>query len=94
MEKQPQNNLNDLMKDPKAAGLLKNKDTLSALLRSPDTQKLMAMLNQNAGGGLKEAANAAAKGDTSALMNLMNQVMNSQEGAAVVDRIQKTVPKK
>lgn len=94
MAKQPQNNLDDLMKDPNAANLLKNKDALTALLRSPDTKKLMSMLEQNAGAGLKTAADAAAKGDASALMGLMNQVMSSQEGAAVVDRIQKSVPKK
>ena len=52
------------------------------------------MLEQNAGGGLKQAADAAARGDTSALMGLVNQVMSSQEGAAVVDRIQKAAPKK
>ena len=94
MANQPQNNLDALMKDPKAASLLRDREALSALLRSPDTQKLMSMLEQNAGGGLKQTADAAARGDTSALMGLVNQVMSSQEGAAVVDRIQKAAPKK
>ena len=88
----PESNLDDLMKNPNAAGLLKNKAALSSLLASPDTQKLMQLLNQNAGGGLKNAASAAAKGDTSQLMNLVNQVMQSKEGAQVIERINNTVP--
>lgn len=84
----------DLMSSPEAAALLKNKSAVQGLLSSPDTKKLMDMLNQNAGGGLKTAADAAMKGDPSALMGLMQQVMGSKEGAALVDRIQKSVPKK
>lgn len=89
----PQSNLDDLMKDPKAAGLLKNKDLLKSLVTSPDTQKLMQMLNQTAGNGLKGAADAAAKGDTSQIMGLMNQIMGSKEGAEVMERINKNIPK-
>lgn len=84
----------DVMATPEAASLLKNKDTMAGLISSPDTKKLIDMLNQSAGGGLKGAADAAMKGDASALMGLMQQVMGSKEGAAVVDRIQKSVPKK
>ena len=54
----------------------------------------MSMLEQRAGSGLQQAAASAAKGDPSALMELMNSVMQSQEGAAVVERIQKAAPKK
>lgn len=89
----PQSNLDELMKDPKASGLLKNKEALMGLISSPDTQKLIQMLNQNAGGSLKGAADAAAKGDTSQLMGLMNQIMGSKEGSEVVDRINKRIPK-
>lgn len=94
MTKLPQSNLDDLMKNPAAAGLLQHKEVLVALLHSPDTQKLMSMLEQRAGSGLQQAAASAAKGDPSALMELMNSVMQSQEGAAVVERIQKAAPKK
>lgn len=45
----PQSNLDELMKDPKAAGLLKNKALLQSLMQSPDTQRLMELLSQNAG---------------------------------------------
>ena len=89
----PQSNLDELMKDPKAAGLLKNKDLLKNILSSPDTKRLMNLLNQNAGGGLQSAAAAAAKGDPSQLTGLLNQVMQSKEGAQVVGRLTDTLPK-
>ena len=90
----PQSNLDELMKNPKAAGLLQNKEFISQVLRSPDTKRLMELLNQSAGGGLKSAADAAVKGDARQLTGLLNQVMQSQEGAHVVERIQNSVPKK
>ena len=64
----PRSNLDELMKDPKAAGLLKNKALLQSLMQSPDTQRLMELLSQNAGDGLKTAA---AKGDTGALLGMV-----------------------
>ena len=80
----PRSNLDELMKDPKAAGLLKN------LMQSPDTQRLMELLSQNAGDGLKTAA---AKGDTGALLGMVRQVMQSSEGARLVQNISQAVPK-
>ena len=85
-------NLDDLMKNPKAAGLLKNKSAIKQLLNSPDTKRLMELLNQNAGDSLKTAAGAAAKGDTSQLMGIVQQVMGSQEGAQLIGRINQSVP--
>ena len=90
----PQSNLDELMKDPKAAGLLKNKDLLKNILSAPDTKRLMNLLNQHAGGGLQSAAAAAAQGDPSQLTGLLNQVMQSKEGAQVVGRLTDTLPKK
>ena len=90
----PQSNLDELMKNPKAASLLQNKDFIQQILRSPDAKRLMELLNQSAGEGLKSAADAAVKGDPSQLTGLINQVMQSREGAQVVERIQNTVPKK
>ncbi|NCB64150.1 MAG: hypothetical protein EOM52_11215 [Clostridia bacterium] len=83
----------DILKTPQAEKLLKNKSNLENLMKSPDTRQLMNMLNQSAGGGLKAAAEAAMKGDTSQIMGLMNQLMNDPEGAKVVDRINKNMPK-
>lgn len=90
----PNSNLDDLMKSPEAAVITKHKDEILSLMHSTDAQKLMDLLNQSAGGGLKGAADAAAKGDTAQLMDLMGKVMSSKEGAAVVDRINRSIPKK
>ncbi len=81
--------LDALKKDPQAAKLLRDPAGLKALLTAPETQRLMALLNQNAGGGLQAAAKAAAGGKPQALMGLLNQVMESKEGAAAVAGIQK-----
>ena len=89
----PRSGLDELIKDPKAAGLLKNKEALQRLLDSPDTKRLMEMLNRNAGEHLKSAAGAAAKGDTSQLMGIVQQVMQSKEGAQVIGRISQSVPR-
>ena len=67
------------------ADLVKNKEALNRLARSGDAQKLMSILTQQ--GGVKEAAKAAADGDPSALMSMMDRLMRSQEGAELVDRI-------
>ena len=45
---EPKTNLDQLMRDPKAAKLLKQKDLLKNLMQSPDTQRLMQLLNQSA----------------------------------------------
>ena len=89
----PQSNLDELMKDPKAAALLKNTQVLKSLLKAPDTQRLMQLLSQKAGDGLKSAAADAARGDTRSLTGLVDQIMRSQEGAQVIQRIQQTIPK-
>lgn len=89
---EPKTNLDQLMRDPKAAKLLKQKDLLKNLMQSPDTQRLMQLLNQSAGDGLKGAAASAAKGDPSALTGLLRQVMQSKEGGQLVQRINQAVP--
>ncbi len=81
----------DIMSSPEAAALLKNKDSVMGLLNSPDAKKLMELLNQNGGAGLKGAADAAMRGDSSALMGLMQKVMDTKEGADAMERLQKTV---
>ena len=64
----------------------KNRDAISQLAQSSDAQKLMALLNRQSG-HVQEAARQAAAGDPSQLMTIMNQLMHSKEGAALVDRI-------
>lgn len=70
--------LDDLINDPK------KKEAVQSLLGNPNTKKLMEMLNKNAGGDLKKVATAAMRGDSSGLMNLMNQLMQDPEGAKTV----------
>ena len=66
--------------------LIKNKDAVAQLARSGDARQLMDLLQQR--GGVKEAARAAANGDTGKLMDMMSQLMQSKDGAALVERIE------
>ena len=89
----PKSNLNDLMKSPEAAALLKNKEALTRIMSSPNTKALMEILNRQAGGALKGAADAAMKGDAKALAGIVEHLMQSKEGAEVVGRISGTLPR-
>ena len=91
-EKQP--DLGALANAPGAADLLKNKKAVAQLMSSQDTKRLMSMLEQQSGGGQQQMAQAALKGDPSKLIALMDQVTASAEGAQVVERITRSVPKK
>lgn len=79
--------LDDLARDPKAAGLLKNKQLLQDLASSPDARALMGLLDRQAGGGLQDAARSASRGDLNALTQLVRQVAGSAEGARLVRQL-------
>lgn len=68
-----------------AQALEQNRAAISKLAQSGDAQRLMTLLRQ--GGGVEQAAQAAAAGDPSALMAMMDRLMHTPEGAALVDRI-------
>lgn len=85
----PDPTLEALKKDPQAAKLLGDPAALRSLLASPETQKLMSLLNQRAGSSLQAAAQAAVKGKPEELMGLLNQVMGTPEGAHAVEDLQK-----
>lgn len=70
-----------------AADLVKNRDAIAQLAQSGDAKKLMTLLKQQST-GVQEAAQAAAAGDPSQLMAMMNQLMHSKEGAQLVERIE------
>lgn len=89
----PDPTLDALKQDPQAARLLNDPKGLQALLSSPETQRLMALLNQSAGAGLQSAAQAAAKGKPEALVGLLNQVMGSPEGAQAVEGLKRKTQK-
>ena len=65
--------------------LIKNREAISRLAQSSDAQNLMRLLQQ--GGDVQDAAQAAAAGDPSALLKKMQQLMSTQEGAQLVERI-------
>lgn len=67
---------------------------LRSLMQSRDGQALLQMLTQgDHGAGLQRAVQSAAKGDTSEMVRLVNQIMQSPGGAELVDRINKAVQK-
>ena len=68
-----------------AQALEQNRAAISKLAQSGDAQRLMELLRQ--GGGVEQAAQAAAAGDPAALMAMMHRLMHTPEGAALVDRI-------
>ena len=75
-----------------AEQLRKNPAALKALMQSRDGQTLMQMLTQgDRGAGLQRAVQSAAKGDTTAMVQMVNQIMQSPEGAELVERINKAV---
>ena len=67
------------------ADLVKNKEALNRLARSGDAQRLVSLLKQS--GGVQEAARAAADGDPGQLMQMMDRLLNTREGAELVERI-------
>ena len=69
-----------------AAELAKNREAIAQLAKSSDAQRLMTLLKQQSG-EVQAAAKAAAAGDPSRLMAMMDQLMHSKEGADLVDRI-------
>ena len=77
-----------------AEQLRKNPAKLKSLMQSRDGQALMQMLTQgDQGAGLQRAVQSAAKGDTTAMVQMVNQIMQSPEGAELVERINKAVQK-
>ena len=83
----------NLLHSEQASKLMKDKQTLDAIQRAPETQKLLSMLSQNAGGDLEGAANAAANGDAAKLMGAMSKLLSDPEGKKLVEQISIAVRK-
>ncbi len=60
---------------------------LQQLAQSGEAQKIMSLLQKN--DSLEEAAQSASKGDSKALLAMVQQLMSSQEGASLVENLQK-----
>ncbi len=80
----------DMMNTPEAAALLKDADRLKALLKAPETLRLMKLLSARNGDSLKQAAERARKGDVSSLSSMMEGLTSTGEGAELVEKLQKT----
>ena len=69
-----------------------DRGALEQLMHSPDGMRLMQMLTQGDGGAaLKNAAGAAARGDTAQMAQMVQNLMGSPEGAALAERIRRTM---
>ena len=67
-------------------------DALLQLMNSPDGKRLVQLINQQAGSGnLKRAVGAAAKGDTTDISRIIQDLVRTPEGAQVVERINRTM---
>ena len=82
-----------LLSSPEAAQLLKNKDALSSLSKSADAQQLMQLLGNKNGSGLQCAAEAAMKGDTSALSKLLQDISQDPKAAQAISNLGRNLPK-
>lgn len=74
-----------------AQAISQNREVVTRVAQSGDARRLMELLGQ--GGGVQQAAQAAAAGDPSQLMAMMNQLMHTSEGAELVERIQNQAKK-
>ena len=72
--------------------LKSNPAMLQALMQSRDGQDLLRMLSGgDQGASLQRAAQSAAKGNPAEMVRMVNQLMLSPDGAALVDRISKAM---
>ncbi len=65
--------------------LVKNRAAIAKLASSPEAQQLIQLLER--GGGVRQAAQAAAGGDTGALAAMVEGLMQTQEGARLAQSI-------
>ena len=66
--------------------LKSNPAMLQALMQSRDGQALMQMLSGgDRGASLQRAAQSAAKGNPAEMVRMVNQLMQSPDGAALID---------
>ena len=75
--------------------LLSDKKTLEQVAKSPDAQALAGMISQGQDqASLKKIAADAAKGDTSQLSQLIQNIVRSPGGAELLQRLSGTINQK
>ena len=73
-----------------AEQLQRNPAMLKALMQSQDGQTLMRLLTQkDSGASFQRAAQSAMQGNPAALTQMVQQIMQSPSGAALMERIRK-----
>jgi len=69
-----------------------NPAAVQTLFRSRDGQELLQLLTRDdQGASLQQAAQTAARGDTSEMLRLVAKVVKSPEGAELISRINRTI---
>lgn len=71
--------------------LLKNKQTVETIIQSREAKQLMDLLNQNSGQKLKDAAQAALRGDTTQLTQLVDHLKQNPQSARLIEDLQKKI---
>ena len=71
----------------RAAGTAEQRRAVQELAQSGEAQKLLSMLKQT--GEVRQAAQAAAQGSPEQLLGLVRQLMNTREGADIVERLRR-----
>jgi len=78
-----------------AEQLKRNPAALQTLMQSRDGQALMRLLTQgDQGAGLQKAVQAAVRGNTGEMVQMMNRIMQTPDGAALIQRINQAVQQK
>ena len=77
-----------------AEQLKNNPALLRSFMQSQDGQKLMHLLTKNDQGiGLQQAVQEAVRGNTAQMTEMVKNIMQSPDGAALIERINKAIQK-
>ena len=77
-----------------AEQLKNNPAMLRSLMQSRDGQMLMQLLTKGDNGtGLQQAVQSAVRGNTTQMTEMVKRIMQSPDGAALVERINKAIQK-
>lgn len=85
--------MDQLQQIPQAQKLLKDQAALRQVLNNPDTQKVLAQLQKTDTSQLQAAAQAALKGDASALNGILKTLSSNPEAAKAMDALNKKLSK-
>ncbi len=71
--------------------LQQNKTLVDQLMNSSDGQKLLSMLTKDGGTQLKNATDAAAKGNTADMVRMIAELMKSDEGSQIIHNLNQRI---